>query len=283
MEHQQAGEGWPAALRDPSGRRAAKPRRTGRTMVIDKGLGLRAFEDMLAAAADYIDIVKFGFGTSCLYPPELLRRKTAAAAAAGVLTMPGGTLLEAAAARGLADAFFASAAAFGFTAIEVSDGTIEMNRDLRSALIVKALDAGFTVVTEFGKKRAGFRPDAEELAKTVEIDTALGAEFVTIEARESGKNAGIFDENGSFRAEDAEAIVRAVPCGLLMWEAPLKTQQAKLLQLLGPDLNIGNVAPEDALALEALRRGLRSDTFAFGAGAAAGVGQGADRLRRDAP
>lgn len=236
-------------------------------MLIDKGLGLRAFEDLIQTAAPYIDIVKFGFGTPCLYPPELLRRKIAAATAAGVKTMPGGTMLEVAVAQDLVGTFFASASACGFTAIEVSDGTIEMNRDLRSALIVKALDAGFMVVTEYGKKLAGSKVEAEELARTVEIDTALGAEFVTIEARESGKGVGIFDEHGAVRKAELDTIVRTVPCSALMWEAPLKSQQAELLQAFGPNVNIGNVAPEDALALEALRRGLRSDTFHLGASA----------------
>jgi len=266
MEHNNANVEWHPSLADPTGRRLAKPRTGGRTMVIDKGLGLRAFEDMVRAAAPHIDIVKLGFGTSALYPPELLRRKTEAATEAGILVMPGGTFLEVAVTKGLVDTFLTTAKQVGFTAVEVSDGTIEMSRDQRSALIVKAIEAGFTVVTEYGKKLFGSSIETEELARTVEIDTALGAAFVTIEARESGKGVGIFDENGDCKADDVEAVMNCVPNReSLMWEAPLKSQQADLLQVLGPNVNIGNVAPEDVLSLEALRRGLRSDTFHLGA------------------
>jgi len=264
MEHN-AKRDWPPALLDPTGRREAKPRDAGLTMVIDKGLGLQAFEDMIRLAAPYIDVIKLGFGTSALYPKELLARKIEAAREAGVHIMPGGTFLEVAVTQQQVDAFLDTAKAFGFTALEVSDGTIDLNRDQRSALIVKSIDAGFTVFTEYGKKLFGSTIELEELARTVEIDTGLGASIVTIEARESGKGVGIFDENGECNTDDVEAIMNGVPNRhALMWEAPLKSQQTELLQALGPNVNIGNVAPEDALSLEALRRGLRSDTFHLG-------------------
>lgn len=257
---------WHPALADPTGRRSRKPRTTGQTMVIDKGLGLRAYEDMIRASAPHIDLIKLGFGTSALYPKELLRRKIELATEAGILVMPGGTFLEVAVAKNEVDAFLATAAAYGFTALEVSDGTIELSRNQRSALIVKGIDAGWTVVTEYGKKIFGSSIEMEELARTVEIDTGLGAAFVTIEARESGKGVGIFDENGNTKRGELEAIMSLVGDGAkLMWEAPLKSQQTDLLQKLGPELNIGNVAPEDVMSLEALRRGLRSDTFDLGA------------------
>ncbi|MCI3920172.1 phosphosulfolactate synthase [Paenibacillus sp. TRM 82003] len=257
---------WHPALADPTGRRSRKPRRTGQTMVIDKGLGLRAYEDMLRASAPHIDVIKLGFGTSALYPKDLLQRKVELATEAGILVMPGGTFLEVAVAKNKVDAFLSTVTAYGFTALEVSDGTIELSRNLRSALVVKGIDAGLTVVTEYGKKIYGSSIQLEELARTVEIDTGLGAAFVTIEARESGKGVGIFDENGAMKTGELEAIMAAVDDGAkLMWEAPLKSQQTELLQALGSDLNIGNVAPDDVMSLEALRRGLRSDTFDLGA------------------
>jgi len=256
---------WHPTLGDPTGRRRAKPRRNGQTMVIDKGLGLRAYEDMIRIAAAHIDIVKLGFGTSALYPKELLKRKIELAREAGILIMPGGTFLEVAVTQRLVDSFFESVLGFGFTAIEVSDGTIDMSRTQRSSLIIKGIDAGLTVLTEYGKKLFGSTIETEELAETVAVDTALGAAFVTIEARESGKGVGIFDENGDCRPEELKSVMDAVPdSSVLMWEAPLKSQQAMLLRALGPNLNIGNVAPEDVLSLEALRRGLRSDTFHLG-------------------
>jgi phosphosulfolactate synthase len=228
---------WHPALADPTGRRDDKPRRSGQTMVIDKGLGLRA----------------------------LLLRKIELARESGIHVMPGGTFLEVAIYKREVKSFFDTVRGYGFTAIEVSDGTIEVTRSLRSSLIVRGIDQGLTVVTEHGKKLQGSSIELEELAETVKTDTELGAAFVTIEARESGKGVGIFDENGACKAEDLQAIVNIVSDGsILMWEAPLKSQQTDLLQALGPNLNIGNVAPEDILALEALRRGLRSDTFHLG-------------------
>lgn len=258
---------WHPALADPTGRRDRKPRRTGQTMVIDKGLGQGAFEDMIHVAAPYIDIIKLGFGTSALYPEDLLTRKIEAAREAGILIMPGGTFLEVAVSQGKVDTFLKTVCGYGFSAIEVSDGTIDMSRNLRSSLIVKGIDANLTVVTEYGKKLFGSTIHMDELAGTVEIDTALGASFVTIEARESGKGVGIFDESGACKTDELKAVMSCVPdSALLMWEAPLKSQQADLLQVLGPNLNIGNVSPEEVLSLEALRRGLRSDTFYLGQG-----------------
>jgi phosphosulfolactate synthase len=256
---------WHPALADPTGKRECKPRRAGQTMVIDKGLGLRAYEDMIRVAAPYIDVIKLGFGTSALYPKELLQQKIGLAREAGILIMPGGTFLEVAIQKQEVDSFLDTVASYGFSAIEVSDGTIEINRNLRSSLIVRGIDAGLTVVTEYGKKIFGSSIALDELANTVEIDTELGALFVTIEARESGKGVGIFDEFGATKTDDLSAVIASVAdSSRLMWEAPLKSQQAELLQALGQHLNIGNVAPEDVLSLEALRRGLRSDTFHLG-------------------
>jgi phosphosulfolactate synthase len=256
---------WHPSLADPTGKREGKPRRKGRTMVIDKGLGLGAYADLLRMASSYIDCIKLGFGTSALYPAELLQRKIELARAADIHIMPGGTFLELAVAKERVDDFLRTVIAYGFTAIEISDGTIEMSRNLRSSLIIKAIDAGLTVFTEYGKKLSNTTLEIEKLAKTVEIDTGLGAQWVTVEARESGKGVGIFNENGDLRQEELRSIVASVgDASRLMWEAPLKTQQAELIQHLGTDLNIGNVSPEEVLALEALRRGLRSDTFAFG-------------------
>jgi phosphosulfolactate synthase len=256
---------WHPTLADPTGAREGKPRSRGKTMVIDKGLGLHAYEDMIRSASQYIDFIKLGFGTAALYPYDILERKLRLAAQFGVAAMPGGTFLEVAVAKHKVDEFFQTVKEAGFTALEVSDGTIDMPRSLRSTLIVRAIEAGFTVVTEYGKKLSGSSIEMDELAKTVEIDTGLGAEFVTIEGRESGKGVGMFDDSGEVKEDELSLLTRTVQdMSKLMWEAPLKSQQAYLLQMFGANLNIGNVAPEDVMSLEALRRGLRSDTFHLG-------------------
>ncbi|MCC3373380.1 phosphosulfolactate synthase [Cohnella sp. REN36] len=253
---------WHPLLSDPSESRRPKPREAGRTMVMDKGLGPNAFEDLLTTASPYIDLIKFGFGTSPLYPLPMLREKIASAQKHGIATFPGGTLLEAAVRLDVIDAFFRSALELGFDAVEVSDGTIAMDRRTRDALIRQAGQYGFRVFTEYGKKLSGSRISLDDLCRTAERDLLCGAEAVTVEARESGVGVGLFDEEGNCREEELREIVRRIPdTARLMWEAPQKEQQAHLLRTLGSDVNLGNVSPQDAFALETLRRGLRSDTF----------------------
>jgi len=253
---------WPRELTDPSGRRPAKPRSFGITMVIDKGLGLGAFDDLTAVAGDYIDILKIAFGTSPLYPAELLMRKIRLAKSRGITVMPGGTLLEAAVIRDVVPAYFRQVLALGFDGIEVSDGTIELSRRQRDELIRMAAEMGLKVFTECGKKRQGSRIDAAAFAETAAWDLEAGAQLVTVEARESGVGVGLFDENGRCRKEDLEALLQVVPNPRrILWEAPQKEQQAALIRCIGPEVNLGNIAAQDVLALETLRRGLRSDTF----------------------
>lgn len=257
-----ANHAWPAALLDPSGCRSGKPRGKGMTMVIDKGLGLQAFEDLLAASGDYIDIVKFGFGTSPLYPPELLIRKIKAAKRSRVAVVPGGTLLESAVASDVVPAFFRQAVGFGFDGIEVSDGTIELSRARRDELIGEARELGFRVFTEYGKKLTGSRIDALAFAETAEKDWKSGAELVIVEARESGVGVGLFDEQGACREQELQELLRILPNrDRILWEAPLKEQQVALIKAVGSEVNLGNIPVQDVMALETMRRGLRSDTF----------------------
>ncbi|MFB9325344.1 phosphosulfolactate synthase [Paenibacillus aurantiacus] len=267
---------WPPALLDPSGLREAGAQaahkqgadRTsgrGQTMIIDKGLGRHGFADLLETVGDYIDCIKIGFGTAPLSKTELLLHKIEQAKLRGLLIMPGGTLLEAAVRQEVVPEFFEAVCTLGFNAIEVSDGTIELNRSLRTALIKEGLRNGLRVVTEYGKKLSGSLVDAADLAETAEADLAAGADHVTVEARESGVGVGVFDEHGNCREDMLEGICRFVSDpSRLMWEAPLKHQQVLLLQIFGAGVHLGNIPPGDALALETMRRGLRSDTFGFG-------------------
>lgn len=253
---------WQKELVNPTGKRQSKPRTGGITMVIDKGLGSHAFADLLETAEAHIDLIKLGFGTAALYPEDVLSRKIRLAALAGVPVMPGGTFLEAAVTAGLEDRYLEQIAALGFTAVEVSDGTIQLDRALRTRLIREGCRLGLTVYTEYGKKCWGSRIETDELIETVLCDLEAGAELVTVEARESGVGVGIFDESGKCRDEEVQSVLEGIPSpSLLLWEAPQKNQQVHLMELLGPDVNLGNIAPQDVISLEALRRGLRSDSF----------------------
>ncbi|MCA0758678.1 phosphosulfolactate synthase [Paenibacillus sp. N4] len=267
---------WPAELLNPSGLRkssgpdngypaAKRSTERGQTMIIDKGLGRNAFMDLIESASDYIDCIKLGFGTAVLYPSELLLYKIGLAKKHGITIMPGGTLLEIAVQQNTAPAFLNAICSLGFSGMEVSDGTIELSRKQRTELIREGVNCGLRVVSEYGKKLSGSLIDAADLAVTAECDLEAGSELVTVEARESGVGVGIFDSQGNCRKDLLDAVMRFVPDSKrLMWEAPLKHQQVMLLEMLGADTHLGNIQPADAMSLEALRRGLRSDTFNFG-------------------
>lgn len=265
---------WPTELCDPCGFRKSSVLDTrekrnvssrGHTMVIDKGLGRNSFMDLMETGSNYIDCVKFGFGTAPLYNTELLLYKINLAKLHGVTVMPGGTLLETAVLQDVVPEFFNSISNLGFNGVEVSDGTIELSRDQRTELIQEGKKYGLKVFTEYGKKMSGSLIDAAVLADTLEDDLKAGAELLTIEARESGMGVGVFDEHGECRLNLLDDVLKFVTdTDKLIWEAPLKSQQVLFLNKFGPNVNLGNISPGDILSLETLRRGLRQDTFPFG-------------------
>lgn len=254
--------GWQPLLKDPSGARQNKPRTVGRTMVIDKGVGLQTIEDFLSISAPYVDMIKLGFGTSSLYPIQLLQRKIELAKAYDVIIYPGGTFLEVAIQHDEINGYFDMVRYLGFTGMEVSDGTIHISRNLRNELIERGRDAGLTVLTEYGKKSWGSTIEIEQLVSTIHQDMEFGADLVIVEGRESGKGVGLFDEHGDCRDDTLNEVVhRLKNPDMLMWETPLKHQQVHLLKTLGMKANLGNIGFEDVYSLECLRRGLRADTF----------------------
>lgn len=253
---------WEDVITIPVGGRSRKPRENGLTMVIDKNLGLYRLKDLVSLAGDYIDVVKLTFGTSAFYDEELLKQKNRELTTAGIDVMPGGTFLEIAIWQGSLDRYLGTARTLGFSAIEVSDGTIEMDRDTRKTAIQKAQDAGFVVFTEVGKKDPSEALSLEKTLETIAADKDSGAKKVIIEAREAGKGVGIFDKDGKIKQGEMEAILAGVDDpDSLMWEAPIKNQQQTLILRCGHNVNLGNVPPDDILALEALRQGVRGDTL----------------------
>ncbi len=248
-------------------RRAAKPRNTGLTMVLDKHLGLAGTRDLIETAGDYIDVVKLGWGSCTLYPETLLREKIALLKAAQIRVCPGGTFLETAFERCDIPTTLRLLKSTGFDAIEVSDGIHpSMTRQQKHNILKQAVDLGFYVTSEVGKKLIQEDQAITNARRITEVleDLAAGAQKVIIEARESG-TVGIFrgkgDIKGDVNAELAYELFQSVDADLLIWEAPQKDQQAWLLHQLGSGVSIGNVAPQDVLSLESMRYGLRGDTF----------------------
>lgn len=253
---------WDRAVAPTLAARPRKPRDTGLTMIIDKGLGPAATDDLLVTAAGCIDYWKLAFGTPAFYPPTVLREKVRRIREAGIAVYPGGTFLEVALVQGRLREFVAAARAAGFTHLEVSDGTVEMSARARRELIRALHREGFGVVSEVGKKHPADRVSTLHLHHQVLDDLEAGAEKVIVEARESGRGIVIFDGQGQVDEEELEALVAGLPDpGVLIFEAPHTHQQQDLILRFGPAVNLGNVPPGDVLALEALRHGLRGDTL----------------------
>jgi phosphosulfolactate synthase len=244
--------------------RAQLPRQCGLTMVIDKGHGPAATADLIEICGDLIDHWKCTFGTSAFVPADVLRRKLLMLTSRGIMTYPGGTLLEVAIVRGSCQSFMQRAHDLGFSAVEISDGTIPLPLQRRRNVIRCALDHGLTPITEVGKKDPALQPTTEEMAEQALQDLAWGAAWVTIEARESGKVIGIYDSHGAVHTEEVALIRERMGAQVerLIWEAPLKNQQTYLIEQFGPNVSLGNIPTGEVLALESLRTGLRFETFA---------------------
>jgi len=240
-----------------------KPRSTGLTSVLDKGLGPAEAADRVAAAAQWIDVVKLGWATSRLTGGEALAAKVDVYRKAGIRVCTGGTFLEVAHAQDRTDALFAGARELGIEMIEVSNGVHPMSEDEKVGLIERARAAGFKVWSEVGRKDpdedARMRVDDRIDAIARELDA--GAEKVILEARESG-TVGIYDRDGKPAAELIQRIVERIGRDRLVFEAPRKTQQLWMIRTLGREVNLANVPIEESIALATLRTGLRGDTFA---------------------
>jgi len=226
-------------------------------MVMDKGLSLRQASDLVSVSDEYTDIVKLGFGTSLL--TKELNKKLDLYHEAGIKTYFGGTLFEAFIVRGMFDDYRRLVSKFKMGYVEVSDGSLQMPHEEKCRYIT-ALSKEFTVLSEVGSKEAGLiiRPNLWISMMKKEIE--CGAWKVIAESRESG-TVGIYRPNGNAHSALVNKILKNVPEEKILWEAPNKSQQAWFIGLLGPNVNLGNIAPDDVIPLETLRIGLRGDTF----------------------
>jgi phosphosulfolactate synthase len=243
-----------AFLRLPD--RSRKPRRHGLSCVIDGGLPLPDVRAILDSGSSFIDVWKFGWGSAFLDPRldaklRLLRRHD-------VIACPGGTLLELAALQGRVQEYLEWAATCAFRQVEVSDGLGLLGQDAKAALIRRAA-ASFIVVSEVGMKDPTSVLTPATWVELARADLDAGATAVLTEGRESG-TVGIYAPDGSVRRDVVDALLDHVGAEHLVFEAPQRHQQAWLIRRIGPEVNLANVAPREALGLEALRLGLRADT-----------------------
>lgn len=237
--------------------RTAKPRTYGMTMVMDKGMGLDGTRDFLSVAAPYVDIVKLGFGTS--YVTNQLREKIEIYQGYGIPVYFGGTLFEAFLVRDQFDDYLGVVKEFGLDHVEVSDGSITIPHIEKLGYIEK-LAKHVTVLSEVGSKDAAHIMPPYKWIELMKAELEAGATYVIAEAREAG-NVGLYRGSGEVREGLVQEILTQIPYEKIIWEAPQKSQQIYFLELLGANVNLGNIAPTEVLPLESTRVGLRSDTF----------------------
>jgi len=237
--------------------RTSKPREQGFTMVMDKGLSIRETEDFLEVGAEYADIVKLGWATSYVTPN--LKRKLEVYKAAGVPVYFGGTLFEAFIIRNQFDDYRRLLSEFGMEYAEVSDGSLDLNHD-RKLEYIRTLSQEVQVLSEVGSKDAEKIIPPYKWISQMQTELEAGAIKVIGEAREAG-NVGLFRSTGEVRSGLVEEILTKVPVEKILWEAPQKAQQVWFIKLLGANVNLGNIAPNEIVSLETIRLGLRGDTF----------------------
>lgn len=243
--------------------RARKPRTRGMTMLLDKCQGPSATKDLLTMSGDYIDFWKLSYGTSALLDDRFLRDKIQMIRDHGVMVHPGGTLAEYAIMRGVCREYVQHAKDLGFTAVEISDGTIDVSAETRRDAIRYGLDVGLTVISEVGKKDPREQPPPEKLAEQAIADFEEGVSWVIVDARESGRGVGIFDADGSVREDCLDVMVDMLGDHLhkMIWETPLKKQQEYFILRFGPHVGLGNIQPRDVLSVESMRTGIRFETL----------------------
>ena len=223
--------------------------------MIDKGLGPRAWEDVLETSGPYIDIVKLGWGTAYVTPN--LRRKLEVLREKPVVV--GGTFFEVVYAKGKLDEYKRWLTDLGLEHVEISDGTIEIPRD-RKLELIEDFAQDFTVISEVGSKDSSVEFSVEEWTNWLSEELDAGAWKVVTEAREGG-SAGIFTKSGEMRTGLVEEIASAVSIEDVIFEAPTKASQVWFITHFGPEVNLGNIPPDEVIPLETLRLGLRGDTL----------------------
>ena len=237
--------------------RTEQPRVKGLTMVMDKGLSSQEAENLMESSGPYIDIVKLGFGTSFVTPN--LKKKLEVYRKHNMPVYFGGTLFEAFLIRNQFDDYVNICKEFGVSYMEVSDGSITIPHTEKCGYIEKLCKHG-VVLSEVGSKDAAHIIPPYKWIELMRAELEAGSTYVIAEAREAG-NVGIYRGTGEVREGLVQEILTQIPEEKILWEAPQKAQQLYFLELIGCNVNLGNIAPSEVIALEAMRIGLRGDTF----------------------
>jgi phosphosulfolactate synthase len=226
-------------------------------MVMDKGLSIREAEDFMSVGSEYTDYVKLGFGTSLVTPG--FEKKIKVYKKAGSIPYFGGTLFEAFIIRDMFDDFVEFIKRNGVELVEISDGSYDIEHS-RKLDFINRIAKTATVISEVGSKKKEVVYSPDEWVAMMKSELDAGSVKVIAEARESG-TTGIYNEDGSINHSIIEAISTHVKLENVIWEAPIKSQQAWFIKNFGANVNLGNIAPNEIISLESLRLGLRGDTF----------------------
>lgn len=237
--------------------RTQRPRTHGLTMVMDKGMSIQEVHNFLSVSSPHVDIVKLGFGTSYVTPN--LKEKLEVYRDANMPIYFGGTLFEAFLIRNQFDDYIDICREFGVSFMEVSDGSINIPHAEKCGYIEKLTRHG-TVLSEVGSKDAAHIIPPYKWIELMRAELSAGSTYVIAEAREAG-NVGIYRGSGEVREGLVQEILTQIPEEKIIWEAPQKPQQLYFIELIGCNVNLGNIAPTEVLPLEAMRVGLRGDTF----------------------
>lgn len=237
--------------------RTQQPRTSGLTMVMDKGLSINEVHDFVSVTRPHVDIVKLGFGTSFVTPN--LREKIEVYHSYNIPIYFGGTLFEAFLIRNQVEDYIAVCKDYGIKYVEVSDGSVSIPHAEKCGYIEK-LTQHATVLSEVGSKDAAHIIPPYKWIELMRAELEAGSSYVIAEAREAG-NVGIYRGSGEVREGLVQEILTQIPEEKIIWEAPQKAQQLYFLELIGCNVNLGNIAPNEVIPLEAMRIGLRGDTF----------------------
>jgi phosphosulfolactate synthase len=237
--------------------RISKPRKSGLTMVMDKGLSVEEAKNFLSVSHPYVDIVKLGFGTSFVTPNLL--EKINLYRSYDIPVYFGGTLFEAFLIRNQFNDYLDVCKEYGITYMEVSDGSIDIPHAEKCGYIEKLTKYG-TVLSEVGSKDAEHIIPPYKWIELMRAELSAGSAYVIAEAREAG-NVGIYRGTGEVREGLVQEILTQIPEEKILWEAPQKSQQLYFIELIGANVNLGNIAPSEVIPLESMRLGLRGDTF----------------------
>lgn len=239
--------------------RTPKPRQNGITMIMDKGLSVAEAQNLISVGSPHIDIIKLGFGTAFVTPN--LRQKIEVYQKAGIPVYFGGTLFEAFLIRNELDGYINMMRDFGIEHVEVSDGSVTIPHSEKCGYIEKLTKFG-TVLSEVGSKDAAHIIPPYKWIQLMRAELEAGSSYVIAEAREAG-TVGIYRGTGEVREGLVQEILTQIPAEKIIWEAPQKDQQLYFLELIGCNVNLGNIAPTEIIPLEAMRIGLRGDTFSL--------------------